>query len=708
MKNFKYILSLFLIITAFIGCEKDDDLPDVSALPAPTNVAAVVTITQDNSGVVTITPTGENVAKYRVNYGDDSGTDSGELNPGESTQHTYAEGTYEIVIAASGINGKTTTVAQTIVVSFQAPENLLVTIENDLGVSRQVNVIATADFAISYDVDFGDPTGTVITNTIGETTSFVYDAAGVYTITVTASSGAIETISYTEDFEVTEILAPLVAAPTAPARQPEDVISIYSGAYANIAGTDFYPNWGQQTTFEEVDVAGDLAIKYGNLNYQGIQYGEEVDASEMEMLHIDIWTPDATQVEIYPISIASGEQQVTKLLESNQWNSFDIPLSDFTDQGLSINDLHQFKFVGSGTLFLDNIYFYKEPAVSTLPSLPVDFESSSLVYEWTGFGDASFGSIPASVVSNPDASGINTSANVVQIEKTAGAQVWAGASMDLDGAVDFTNGTTMYMKVWSPVAGSTIRFKMEDSNSTPDANGNPTVVVEVDAVSTVTNAWEVLAFDLTTWAGFTTTASYDRVVIFPNFNTGGNGEIFYFDDIQLTNTANNNQIPVNFENSNLTYTWTGFGDAGFGPIPAAVTTNPDASGINTSANVLELIKTAGAQVWAGASMDLDGAVDFSNGTTVKMKVWSSTAGATFRFKLEDSSSTPDANGNPTIVVEVDAVSTVTNGWEELTFDLTTGAGFSASESYDTIVIFPNFGANGNDDAYYFDDIMLTN
>ena len=82
MKNFKYILSLFIVVASVIGCSQDDDLPDVSALPAPTNVAAVISIAQDNSGLVTITPTGENVANFRVNYGDDSGTDSGLLNPG--------------------------------------------------------------------------------------------------------------------------------------------------------------------------------------------------------------------------------------------------------------------------------------------------------------------------------------------------------------------------------------------------------------------------------------------------------------------------------------------------------------------------------------------------------------------------------------------------------------------------------------------------
>jgi hypothetical protein len=57
---------------------------------------------------------------------------------------------------------------------------------------------------------------------------------------------------------------------------------------------------------------------------------------------------------------------VTKSLIANQWNSFDIPLSDFTSQGLPISNLKQFKFVGTpwavGTVFIDNIYFYKNPA----------------------------------------------------------------------------------------------------------------------------------------------------------------------------------------------------------------------------------------------------------------------------------------------------------------------------------------------------------
>jgi hypothetical protein len=36
-----------------------------------------------------------------------------------------------------------------------------------------------------------------------------------------------------------------------------------------------------------------------------------------------------------------------------------------------------------GTVFIDNIYFYKAPAA--LIEMPIDFESTTLTYPWAGF-----------------------------------------------------------------------------------------------------------------------------------------------------------------------------------------------------------------------------------------------------------------------------------------------------------------------------------
>ena len=148
-----------------------------------------------------------------------------------------------------------------------------------------------------------------------------------------------------------------------PQQRASRVSSIFSDAYTDLAGVNFFPNWGQSTQFDYFDLNGDSMIKYSNLNYQGIEFGSQVDASGKDYMHIDVYTPDVSNLEIYCISATNGEKFVTKALTADQWNSIDILVSDFTDQGLSVSDLIQFKFVdpdgNAGTIFIDNIYFYE-------------------------------------------------------------------------------------------------------------------------------------------------------------------------------------------------------------------------------------------------------------------------------------------------------------------------------------------------------------
>ena len=215
-----------------------------------------------------------------------------------------------------------------------------------------------------YQVDFGETGGEIVEGNDDETVSYIYQEAGTYTITVTSFSAAIESTTYVEEFLVTAILQPLSPAATPPARSENDVISVYSDAYDDIAGTDFYPNWGQSTTFNLITVGGSEIIQYGNLNYQGIQLGSAADVSEMEFLHIDVWTADDNDAKISPISSGPNETAYDLDITAQQWTSFNIPLTFFTDQNPLVNlaDIIQFKFDGNpagGTIFIDNLYFYR-------------------------------------------------------------------------------------------------------------------------------------------------------------------------------------------------------------------------------------------------------------------------------------------------------------------------------------------------------------
>ena len=363
MKHIKTIYKAFIILFFISACAEDENLDFLENIAPPTNVEAIFKITQDNTGLVTVIPTAEGTVSFDVHFGDTT-LEPAKLEQGTSVDHIYAEGSYEVTLIAYNSIGKTTEVLLPLVVSFQAPQNLVVTLENDAAVSKQLNITTTAEFATTYEFYSGEASVTqpaAIAN-IGDVLNYQYAEAGVYDVKVIAKGGAVETTEYTEEFEVTEILAPIENAPSPSTRDAVDVISIFSDKYTDVADSDFNPNWNQSTIYSAFDLNGDAIIQYSNLNYQGIDIGSEIDASSMETLHIDIWTTDATSINIYPLPngvVPSDERFVTKTLEADQWNSFDIPMSEFTDQGLTIDALKQFKFVGSGTVFIDNLYFYK-------------------------------------------------------------------------------------------------------------------------------------------------------------------------------------------------------------------------------------------------------------------------------------------------------------------------------------------------------------
>jgi len=162
---------------------------------------------------------------------------------------------------------------------------------------------------------------------------------------------------------------PTVAAPT-PAVPAADVISVFSDAYTDLAGTNFNPGWGQTTVVTTEEIGGNFMLKYDNFNYQGTEFAGAQDLSSMDYMHIDMWTPNATVVKVTPISASTGENLAYLApITLESWNSYDIPLADFA--GVSMADIIQLKFDGQegvtpSIIYLDNIYFYS----GTTPSTP--------------------------------------------------------------------------------------------------------------------------------------------------------------------------------------------------------------------------------------------------------------------------------------------------------------------------------------------------
>jgi beta-glucanase (GH16 family) len=179
-------------------------------------------------------------------------------------------------------------------------------------------------------------------------------------IETTAPDG-LTTKRYTVDFLT--ISVPQEPAPTPPARNQSDVISIYSAAYENRANTNFNPNWSQSTKVSEYSIGDELVLKYDDFNYQGTELSGSVDVSGMDYLHVDLWTPDASGVNVSIISPGPLETPVSLPIVKSTWRSYDIPLSSYS-RVVNLNEVFQFKFDDAGrgdkpTLYIDNLYFYK-------------------------------------------------------------------------------------------------------------------------------------------------------------------------------------------------------------------------------------------------------------------------------------------------------------------------------------------------------------
>jgi hypothetical protein len=148
---------------------------------------------------------------------------------------------------------------------------------------------------------------------------------------------------------------PTTAAPT-PTTAATDVISVFSDAYTNIAGSDFAPNWGQTTVATQVPIAGNNTLKYAGFNYQGIQLGSTQNVTSKNFLHLDYYTANSTSLKVYLISAGPVEKPYTLTVPSpGGWNSVNIPLSAFSPVNMA--NIIQLKFDGNGDIYLDNIYF---------------------------------------------------------------------------------------------------------------------------------------------------------------------------------------------------------------------------------------------------------------------------------------------------------------------------------------------------------------
>ena len=333
----------------------------------------------------------------------------------------------------------------------------------------------------------------------------------------------------------------------------------------------------------------------------------------------------------------------------------------------------------------------------------LDFEAPATSTSFQYFGSSIDGQL-TQTIANPNPTGLNTSATVLEFKKPAGAQVWAGgfSNPNPSSPVNVITSTTISIKVHFDHIGN-LTLKLENS-----ADGGTNWVQTV--ANTKVNEWETLTFNValpSVEAPNLPAAGhiYNTITLFTDFGISPTADqVSYLDDIKVEQTISCTPI-LNFEAPATSTTFQFFGSTIDGQLSATIP-NPNATGLNTSATVLEFKKPANAQTWAGAFSNPDPAtpVNLLNGGVIKVKFHTDHPG-NLVVKLEGGQ-----NGAPNWALKVE--NTVVNEWVELTFDPSLPSFEApnmpaAGHIYNRVVLFADFGESAAvDHVYYVDDIEV--
>ncbi|MCM4157314.1 PKD domain-containing protein [Gramella sp. AN32] len=721
MKIFRLLTVLFISTLGFTACE-DEEITNYAFddISAPTNVTAAFDIAQDDSGTVTITPSGEGAQIFQVYFGDAENETPVEVANGETISYTYGEGEYLVRVVAVGSTGLTSEFNQRLMIAFKAPENLVVNVDQSASNPAMVSVSASADNATMYDVYFGDSEDEEPTQLMpDETISYTYTAPGTYTLRVVARGAGVATAETSVEVVVPEASDPMKLPVTF-----DDPAVGYKVVAFGAENTAF-----EIVTNPKLSGSNDIESMVGALTktgaaYEGLTFNldEAIDFSAgSKTFSLKVYSEEAFTTLLKLETGINGERSNEVKAEhgGTGWETLTYNFdTDATTSYVNNDDTGGAAFVpvgqyaavslffdlagsASGTYYVDDLMREGDTDGGGDPeiaeSFPISFENGktlSGVFE----GDVVTG-IP---VANPDMTG-NNSATVYEFTKGQGAVWYSGIFHIFPQDIDLSKGRTFSFKIWSPKAGINVRMQLEKEGD----GGAATKFI--DKTLSEANTWVTLTYDFSEIID--ASVAYDKFVIFPEFDAevqpSGDGSVYYIDDIAQSadGDGGNNagtaktSFPVDFEaaiNGGAAGNWAVFENVDNPELE--IVNNPDASGINTSMNVAKFTARVGGEPYAGTETVLENPFTLSaSNSTVKIMVWKSVisdVGVKF------------ANAAGGSTGEIKVANTKTNEWEELTFDFSGVIGNPNNTDITNLVIFPDFQDRSQENVVYFDNVTL--
>jgi hypothetical protein len=164
----------------------------------------------------------------------------------------------------------------------------------------------------------------------------------------------------------------------------------------------------------------------------------------------------------------------------------------------------------------------------------------------------------------------------------------------------------------------------------------------------------------------------------------------------ITSLHSFSQNTIDFEVGGAGASWSWIVDDNGSNPPLEFVSNPNINGLNATSSAAKFTAESNGQPWALTYTDDIGSVTFTQENSLVKIMVLKTVATTVAIKFEDSS-------NPSFYKQIEVANAVTNGdWEELSFDFSTAIG----NTYDRMVIIPDFYERSQTNTIYFDEISF--
>ena len=308
-------------------------------------------------------------------------------------------------------------------------------------------------------------------------------------------------------------------------------------------------------------------------------------------------------------------------------------------------------------------------------------------------GDKQTGSFEGAITTIEESPAGGSGGKALKIEKSVGAQPWAGLNL-----LKFGKATTRITTRTNPIVSFNYYSPIANSPTRIEINPYPNTL---EKTVVVPKGWSQVTIDFSQVEGWSSDEEYTSIVFFPDFmgTAGSVGNSFYIDNFAFNGAPssivrNTPPIVINFEEDDSS----GYALADFGGNTSIVVSDPPSDRVNSPNRALKVDKWG--ETWAGTTLITSGpgtSLISGDKPIVKANIFSPVGGKPIMLRIDNSTFYTQSH-------QRDATVTSVAGWKTYTFEFP--AFDSTVADLNMATIFFDWGTGQTTGTWFLDEVRF--